>query len=457
MHRHRNGQQQLPSYTFTVNTNRNLVANFSETLLPTFTVTVVASPMEGGTVTGGGTYQEGESCTVSATTNSGYTFNNWTENDVVVSSNPSYTFNVNDNRYLVANFTFIPLPIYNVSVSANPTEGGTVTGGGTYEEGQPCTITATANNGYTFNNWTENGVVVSSDATYTFIVNDNHNLIANFSINTYTVSVSANPTEGGTVTGGGTFTYGESCTITHRNFVAHFTENPLPFYTITLSAKPDNGGTVIGGGSYQEGQSCTVKAYPATGFMFEKWTENEVQVSTEANYTFTVAGDRDLVAHFSALTFAINATLEPADGGTIVGTGTYEYGSQASLNVVPNENYVFQNWTENGIVISEEPTYTFIVTGVRNLVAHLTFIDGIGEQHAVAISLYPNPVNDKLTIEATEAIERLEVFSITGAKVLGMTSHNETLEIHTSNLPAGIYVIRMTTQSATEVRRFVKK
>ena len=107
--------------------------------------------------------------------------------------------------------------------------------------------------------------------------------------------------------------------------------------------------------------------------------------------------------------------------------------------------------------VSSSPSYSFTVTGVRNLVAHLTFIDGIGEQHAVAISLYPNPVNDKLTIKATEAIEHLEVFSITGVKVLGMTSHNETLEINTSNLPADIYVIRMTTQNATEVRRFVKK
>ena len=476
------------NYTFTVNGNRNLVANFSFIPLPIYNVSVSANPIEGGTVTGGGTYQEGESCTISATANSGYTFNNWTENGAVVSSNPSYTFNVNGNHNLVANFTFIPLPIYNVSVSANPNVGGTVTGGGAYEEGQPCTVTATANIGYTFNNWTENGVVVSSDATYTFVVNDNHNLIANFTINTYTISVSANPANGGTVTGGGTFNYGESCTITattnegftfinwtedgsfvaseptytftvtdNRNFVAHFTENPLPFYTITLSAKPDNGGTVIGGGSYQEGQSCTVKAFPATGFKFEQWTENEVQVSTEPNHTFTITGDRNLVAHFSALTFAINATLEPAEGGTIVGAGTYEYGSQASLNVVPNENYVFQNWTENGIVISEEPSYTFTVTGVRNLVAHLYFLDGVDEQTSVAISLYPNPVNDKLTIKATEAIEQLEVFSITGAKVLGMTSSDETLEISTANLPSGVYVIRMTTQSATDVRRFVKK
>jgi len=476
------------TYTFTVNGNRNLVANFFETLLPTFTVSVSSNPTAGGTVTGGGSYQEGESCTISATANNGYTFNNWTENGAVVSSNPSYTFNVNDNHNFVANFTFIPLPIYNVSVSANPANGGMVTGGGSYEEGQSCTVTATANDGYTFTNWTENGTVVSTNSSYSFTVNANHNLIANFTINTYTVSVSANPANGGTVTGGGTFTYGQSCTITatvsngftfinwteegsfvtsettytftvtdNRNFVAHFTENPLPFYTITLVAKPANGGTVIGSGTYQETQSCTARAIPATGFMFENWTENEAVVSTDDNYTFTVSSDRNLTAHFSALTYAINATIEPVEGGTIIGAGNYEYGSLASVKVVPNEHYVFQKWTENGNVVSIDQEYIFTVTGVRNLVAHLNFIDGVGEQTSVAISLYPNPVNDKLTVEATEAIEHLEVFSITGAKVLGMTSHNETLEINTANLPAGIYVIRMTTQNATEIRRFVKK
>ena len=476
------------SYTFTVNGNRNLVANFSETVLPTYTITVVANPTSGGTVTGGGTYEEGQSCTISAMAAAGYNFDNWTENGIVVSSNPSYTFNVNDNHYFVANFTFVPLPIYNVSVSANPNEGGTVTGGGTYEEGQSCTVTATANEGYTFNNWMDNGMVVSSELSYTFTVNENHNLIANFTANTYTVTVVANPANGGTVTGSGTFTYGESCTITatvnegftfinwtedgsfvtsettftftvteSRDFVAHFTETPLPFYTITLVAKPANGGTVIGSGTYQEGQSCTAKAIPATGFVFEKWTENEALVSTDANYTFDVTGDRILTAQFSAMIYAINASIDPVEGGTIVGAGNYEYGSLASLKVVTNEDYIFQNWTENGNVVSIDQEYIFTVSGTRNLVAHLLHIEGIGEQANVGISLYPNPVNDKLTIEATEAIEQLEVFSITGAKVLGMTSHNETLEINTANLPAGIYVIRMTTQSATEVRRFVKK
>ena len=476
-------------YTGTSNTNN--ITFYQGVDCPTaenYTVTVSANPNEGGTVEGGGTFEEGQSCTVTATANNGYTFNNWTENGNVVSSNASYTFTVTENHNLVANFTFIPLPIYNVSVSANPNNGGIVTGEGAYEEGQACTVTATANNGYTFANWTENGNVVSTDGSYSFTVTDNHNLIANFNINTYTVSVTANPSNGGTVTGGDTFTYGESCTITaavnngftfinwteggsyvssdatytftvtdNRDFVAHFTENPLPFYTITVVAKPSQGGTIIGGGTYQEGQSCTVKAIPATGYEFEKWTENGVLVSTDANYTFTVTNNRDLVANFSVLTYAISANVDPAAGGTIVGSGTYEYGSQATLKILPNENYTFQNWTENGIVVSEEQSYSFTVTGVRNLVAHLSFIDGVGEQTAVAISLYPNPVSDKLTIEATEAMEQVEVFTITGTKVFSEKKCNKTTEINTTNLPAGIYVVRMTTQNATEIRRFVKR
>ena len=62
----------------------------------------------------------------------------------------------------------------------NPVESGTVTGAGNYSAGQNCTVTATPNEGYSFVNWTENGVVVSEEATYSFIVTGNRNLVANF-------------------------------------------------------------------------------------------------------------------------------------------------------------------------------------------------------------------------------------------------------------------------------------
>ena len=548
------------SYTFTVNESHTLVANFTY-VPPTYTVIVSANPTNGGNVSGNGTYTEGQSCTVMATPNANYTFTNWTENGSVVSSNASYNFTVTDNRNLVANFTYVP-PTYTVMVSANPTNGGNVSGGGTYTEGQSCTIMATPNANYIFTNWTENGSVVSSNASYNFTVTGNRNLVANFTYvpPTYTIIVSANPTNGGTVSGGGTYTEGQSCTITatansnytfinwtengsylssdasytftvnsNRNLVAHFTENPLPTYIINVAANPANAGTVVGNGTYQEGQSCTVSATPVTGYSFVNWTENEVVVSTNSSYTFTVTENRNLVANFEANTYTINVVASPADGGTVTGGGTFHYGETARLSATPNayyiflrwndgstdnphtvivtgdatytaifwevgppfysitaevnpeeggdvfgegeyqegtdivmtaivyEGYTFKNWTENGIVVSRDVSYAFTVNSDRHLVANLTLIDGIEEQNDNTFAIYPNPVSNKLTIEATEAINNIEIFNMVGTTVFSQKNCADKVEIHTADLPAGTYVIRMTTQSTTEVRRFVKK
>ena len=67
-----------------------------------------------------------------------------------------------------------------ITVTANPTEGGTVTGAGYYEGGVTCTLTATPNESFSFLNWMENGVIVSNDTVYSFIVSGDRDLVANF-------------------------------------------------------------------------------------------------------------------------------------------------------------------------------------------------------------------------------------------------------------------------------------
>ncbi len=93
----------------------------------------------------------------------------------------------------------------------------------------------------------------------------------------------------------------------------NFKTSQTPTYTVSVSANPTNGGTVTGGGTYELGQSCTVNATAVTGYTFQKWTENGNQVSTNANYTFTVTDNRTLVAHFTqqsqAPTGAINGVF----------------------------------------------------------------------------------------------------------------------------------------------------
>lgn len=67
---------------------------------------------------------------------------------------------------------------YNVSATA---ENGTVTGAGKYKEGTTATLTATPDARYDFVNWTKGGVEVSTDATYSFEVTEDVELVANFS------------------------------------------------------------------------------------------------------------------------------------------------------------------------------------------------------------------------------------------------------------------------------------
>jgi len=78
---------------------------------------------------------------------------------------------------------------YTVSLTAE--EGGTVTGDGTYNENESVTVTATANEGYKFDMWCENDIWVSDDASYTFNLTEDRELVAKFK-KLYTVTYHAN-------------------------------------------------------------------------------------------------------------------------------------------------------------------------------------------------------------------------------------------------------------------------
>ena len=446
----------------------------------TYNINVSANPTNGGQVAGGGTYEQGQQCTVSATANAGFTFTNWTENGTVVSSQANYTFTVTGNRNLVANFQAQPQN-YTISVSANPTNGGTVSGGGTYQQGQQCTVHATANTGYNFTNWTENGNVVSTNANYSFTVNSNRTLVANFTAQTYTITATANPADGGTVAGGGTFNYGQSCTLTatpatgynfvrwtkngqqvstNANYTFNVTESAafvaqfqLQSCAVFTSAYPVEGGTTTGGGSYLYGDNVTVTATANEGYNFINWVEGEEVVSTEANYSFTVTGSRSLTAIFELQTFDVKVTIDPEEAGTIIGGGIYSYGEEVTLIIDRNEDWAFQNWTENGEVVSEEMTYTFVITSDRDLVAHFMYTEGIGEQQA-DVSLYPNPTQGEVTLEG-EGLQGVRIVNAFGQTVYNAKVEGVQVRIDLSGMAKGVYVMHIGTANGETVRQIV--
>jgi hypothetical protein len=158
----------------------DLGAYENQTPVPNVNIGLSANPPAGGAVEGGGSVAHGATVTVKATANNGYSFVNWTEGGNQVSTSASYNFTATANRTLVANFSPIGPNQYSISVSANPAVGGTVSGGGVFNQGASVTVEAEANTGYTFVNWTEGGTAVSTSANYTFQATTNRTLVANF-------------------------------------------------------------------------------------------------------------------------------------------------------------------------------------------------------------------------------------------------------------------------------------
>jgi hypothetical protein len=117
-----------------------------------------------------------ETATLTAVPEAGYEFVSWTLNGEVVSTDAVYTTTaVTETREYVANFQFKPVDPREVKVATNDSSKGyaTIVSPATSESsivtGEMVTVKAVAaNEDNTFVNWTVAGVVVSTDATYTY-------------------------------------------------------------------------------------------------------------------------------------------------------------------------------------------------------------------------------------------------------------------------------------------------
>lgn len=134
---------------------------------------------------GAGTYNAGDSVTVSATVEDHYVFIGWSDGTTdtiggaqnIIDSNLSYTFVIEEDMVLWA---ITEGELVTVTLSASPEAGGVVIGEGTYHYGDVVSISADANEGYTFENWTRGDGVTITTAEYSFTVVEDVAFVANF-------------------------------------------------------------------------------------------------------------------------------------------------------------------------------------------------------------------------------------------------------------------------------------
>jgi len=83
---------------------------------------------------------------------------------------------------------------------------------------------------------------------------------------------------------------------------------------------------------------------------------------------------------------------------------------------------------------------------------------GINEQERNdMVRLYPNPTNGKLRITNYELrIDRIEVFDVYGKKLLLMSPLSKEATINIAHLPAGVYFIRIKTETGVVTKKAIK-
>lgn len=284
----------------------------------TYTVSGIANPAVGGTVTvAESPLSEGDATTVTATPNEGYQFTSWavTGAGSTLSSttdNPT-TFTMGTADATVT-ATFTQVVTYDIVVN-DATEHGSIEADKEYAAaGETVTITATADNGFELDEW----IVEDEDSTPIAVTGTNP---ATFVMPAKDVLVSA------------TFT-------------------AKPTYAITTVVSPENTGTIKTDATAWEGKTVLVLVEPETGYSL-----TNIVVGKTADLTVTTAITGNVTDGFTftmpAYPVTVTATFAAAD----VLTGSEVYAA------MPNSK-AYKEW----ILVKTYATYKGQSNDVRDFI-----------------------------------------------------------------------------------------
>ena len=156
-------------------------------------------------------------------------------------------------------------------------------------------------------------------------------------------------------------------------------EKDVVMYTLTTSANPTIGGTVSPTTKqYEEGESVSLIATPAAEYVFDKWTGAEGTEET----TIVMSSDKTVVANFIKKKYALTITIEGE--GTVTekvikaGAATdYNSGTIVELTATPSTGWSFVKWdgdltgSENPIEITIDKAQTLTAVFEQNLIVFL--------------------------------------------------------------------------------------
>ncbi|MCM4167018.1 hypothetical protein KCTC52924_01874 [Arenibacter antarcticus] len=182
---------------------------------------------------------------------------------------------------------------------------------------------------------------------------------------------------------------------------------PSPEFSVVLSSNPALGGVTAGDGLFDEGTAVAVTATANTGYTFVNWTLAGVEVSTNANYTFTLNANTTLVANFDINTYTLVVTAQNGTVEIVPNQITYDFGDTVLLNPMPDPGYEFSSWS--GDATGNNDPLNVLMDTDKNITANFSVIPPVACTPAIDLGTAANYV-----ILAESGISTTGTTSITG-------------------------------------------
>ncbi len=350
-------------------------------------------------------------------------------------------------NHTAMDYWIVKLPIiFTINVSVFPTAAGTISGDGPQGLGQTAILTATPDSLYAFTNWTENGTVVSTNPIYSFTVTSDVNLVANFA-SIYNQDIC----------------YVEFDTLTFKNKVVWGIPPAGSDSIFVYSEVSTNSFNLIGKAS-------------ATAICFVDTNSTPQNMSN--SYKISVAniyGNEGALSDYHKTITLLSAYDQPSN--------TYGF-TWSAYEGLPVSNYYLYGIMNSGQVIqigsvpgntyfynypNPSPLFVKFFVGFEtpecsakaNHVVRSNYLNsvlaGIEDSEIAQYSVYPNPTENEIFIESS--FNQNYQISITNSQgqLLKQKSLSGTKNmIDVSEYSAGIYFVKIQTESGVQILRFVK-
>lgn len=140
-------------------------------------------------------------------------------------------------------------------------------------------------------------------------------------------------------------------------------------YLLKTTSKTDeygNAGTYTEINSkYSAGENIDLVATVNPGYNFVGWFINDVCVSEDLKYTFTMKSSKVEIEarynYFTVRTFSNSNAYDMAGTYTVLNNKKASVGEEVKLEATVNAGYNFEGWFINNVCVSEDMTYSFVM------------------------------------------------------------------------------------------------